>query len=177
MPETLTLTGRLTNKDQRKLIDAIRGGSIGPTTLYYAGVTAPIIGAGMAVIGRSALEQTGLRYEYWLMPFSAILAAMAGIVWYLIFVRWSRSQLNAILTSETYEKVVILDKNHITLKRNHVVTRIELCDIQKVTHSKDGNILIHFSSAAPIFIPAHWFKDRDDVREDFLNGLKQQGVR
>lgn len=172
-PDTLSLTGILTEKDQRTLINAAQGGSIGPTTLYYAGVTAPIIGAGMAVIGRASLIEAGLYHDYWLTLFSAILAAMAGIVWYLIFVRWSKSDLNKILISETYEKEIVLDASHITLKRNAVETRIALSDIEKVTY-KDGNILIRFASASPIFVPAHWFEDKDELKQSVVDTLNQQ---
>ena len=52
-----------TQKDQKKLLNAARGDAIGPTTLYYAGVTAPVIGAGMAAFGRGGLEDIGLEMQ------------------------------------------------------------------------------------------------------------------
>ena len=56
MATPLSISGALTKRDARRLTNAIRGSTIGPTTLYYAGVTAPIIGAGMALLSQAALE-------------------------------------------------------------------------------------------------------------------------
>ena len=173
MAETLTISGRLSEKDQRKLIDAAKGDSIGPTTLYYAGVTAPVIGAGMAVFGRDTLANLDFLSPYWLALLSTILAAMAGIVWYLIFVRWSMRRGDNILLLEDYDKEVTLEQNHITLKRRKVETRIELSDIEMIK-DRGGDIIIRFKSAAPIFIPKHWFEDQTPLQERFLQQLKER---
>ena len=171
MTKPLILTGKLSEKDQRKLLKAVQGDSIGPTTLYYAGVTAPVIGAGMAVLGRTTLVDAGLSQEYWLALFSAIFAAVAGVVWYLIFVRWSIREIDRLGTHENYTKEIILEESHLTLKRQKVETRIELTDIRDIS-DKNEAIMIRFESAAPIYIPSSWFQDDGALRETFINRLK-----
>ena len=88
MHTQLSISGALSKRDAKRLTNAIRSGTVGPTTLYYAGVTAPIIAAGMALISRSALDKIDVS-AYWVTMLSALAAAMTGIVWYLIFMRWS----------------------------------------------------------------------------------------
>ena len=88
MSDPLMITGKLTKGDAKKLTDTMRGSTVGPTTLYYAGVTAPVIGAGMALVAQEAFHMINLG-DYWETMLSAIVAAMAGITWYLIFMRWS----------------------------------------------------------------------------------------
>ena len=67
----------------------MRSGTVGPTTVYYAGVTAPIISAGVGVFSRQMLQSANLFSGYWLWTISTFIAAFAGICWYLIFIRWS----------------------------------------------------------------------------------------
>ena len=47
------VSGQLRDKDTRRLVSETRSSSIGPTALYYAGVTAPVISAGMALVARN----------------------------------------------------------------------------------------------------------------------------
>ncbi|MGB3625119.1 MAG: hypothetical protein WA989_04805, partial [Henriciella sp.] len=42
-------SGRLRDKDIKRLVNKTRSSNIGPTALYYAGVTAPVISSGVAL--------------------------------------------------------------------------------------------------------------------------------
>ena len=65
-----------------------RSGTVGPTTLYYAGLTAPIMSASVALLAEDVAGSLGWdNYSQFMM--SAVLAIFAGITWYAIFMRWS----------------------------------------------------------------------------------------
>ena len=76
MSDPLRISGLLREKDVKRLTRLTRGGSVGPTTVYYAGVTAPIISASMAVMVREAMRLAGLS-DYWQWFISALVAAFA----------------------------------------------------------------------------------------------------
>ncbi|MCI4644449.1 MAG: hypothetical protein MRY64_06675, partial [Hyphomonadaceae bacterium] len=84
----LCVSGDLAPGDLKRLTRLARRSTIGPTATYYAGVTAPIISAAVAIFGKTAFQAIDLP-AYWVFMFSAMMAALAGIAWYLIFMRWS----------------------------------------------------------------------------------------
>ena len=59
MSESVKTSGLLTEKDVKRLARLTRGGTVGPTAVYYAGVTAPVISAGMALLTRTAFKSVG----------------------------------------------------------------------------------------------------------------------
>ena len=79
MSEALTVSGLLTEKDVKKLTRLARGGTVGPTAVYYAGVTAPIISASMSVMVRNTLDHIGAS-PYWQWLIASLVAAFAGII-------------------------------------------------------------------------------------------------
>ncbi len=167
----LMASGRLREGDLRKMTRILRGGTIGPTTLYYAGVTAPIISAGMSLMAKGALKQAGLD-AYWQMLLAAIFAAMAGIVWYLIFIRWSYRQKSSRSSEVAVETIVRLSDDAIHVRRGEVETRIGFSAIQSVERTGKAT-LIRVNGASAIMIPDHWFKS-GQIQHTFITQLEKQ---
>ncbi|WP_084395855.1 YcxB family protein [Henriciella aquimarina] len=151
----LRAVGKLTDKDMKRLVNQTRSSNIGPTALYYAGVTAPVISAAMALMTRNALSTTPVS-SYWTWFLSSLCAAMAGIVWYLIFVRWSYRH-HAGRASETgAETVIDLTQQGLQIRRGAVETRIAWAAVQTV-RSRRSYTLITFDGADPLIVPDKWF--------------------
>ncbi|MEO0548740.1 MAG: YcxB family protein [Pseudomonadota bacterium] len=156
----LSVTGKLSEKDVKRLTDEMRGSTIGPTTLYYAGVTAPVIGAGMALLTKEAFNQIGMD-PYWKVMLSAIIAAMAGIVWYLIFVRWSYRHNHGRSGEMDQGSTIALTERYISIRRGLVETRMDWKAVKDVKLASDYT-LIKFDGAEPVIVPDGWFGD--DIR-------------
>lgn len=170
MQTAMTISGALKKRDAKRLTNAIRGSTIGPTTLYYAGVTAPIIGAGMALLVQSALERIEFS-DYWTVMLSAILAAVAGIVWYLIFMRWAyRHQHGRGAEMEQVTEVALTDECLI-IRRNLVETRIDWDAISEIKSTRSYTI-VHFDGADPLMLPHDWFGEKTAC-EIFMRRLGQ----
>ena len=166
-----SIAGQLTKRDVRRLTNAMRGSSIGPTTLYYAGVTAPVIGGGMALLTATAFAQTGMS-EYWQMMLSAIIAAMAGIVWYIIFMRWSYRHRHGRASEMDERSEVTLAEHWISIRRGKVETRIDWSALSDVT-GKAGYTMLSFDGADPLIIPDKWFGKDDAGRLAFQARLQK----
>jgi hypothetical protein len=174
MSDPLMITGKLTKGDAKKLTDTMRGSTVGPTTLYYAGVTAPVIGAGMALVAQEAFHMINLG-DYWETMLSAIVAAMAGITWYLIFMRWSyRHRHGRSGEMEIVSKVTLAD-GWIAIRRGKVETRI---DWSAVTEIKEAGsyTLVKFDGTDPLMLPNKWFGRDKSARTAFIERLKQGKV-
>ena len=170
MASTLAISGALSRRDAKRLTQAIRGSAIGPTTLYYAGVTAPIIGAGMAVFAQSALEKAPLS-AYWVVMLSAILAAVAGIVWYLIFIRWSYRHHHGRSAEMQQTTQVEITHAALIIRRGLIETRIDWDAIDEI-NSKRSYTIITFDGAEPLMLPHDWFGEKTAC-EIFMHRLGQ----
>mgnify|MGYP003632524087 CR=1 FL=1 len=131
MSQTLSISGLLREKDVKRLTRLTRGGSVGPTAVYYAGVTAPIISASMAVMVREAVRLVGLS-PYWQWFISALVAAFAGIAWYLIFIRWSYRHKHGRGTEMTLSTDITLADDQVIVRRGGIETRIDWSCISSV---------------------------------------------
>ena len=170
MSESAVISGALKKRDARRLTNAIRGSTVGPTTLYYAGVTAPVIGAGMALMVNSALERIDFS-TYWTVMLSALLAAVAGIVWYLIFMRWAyRHQHGRGAEMEQVTEVELTDA-HLQIRRGLVTTHIEWDAIDEIKSTRSYTI-VHFDGADPLMVPHDWFGEKTAC-EIFIRRLGQ----
>lgn len=170
MATPLSISGALTKRDARRLANAIRGSTIGPTTLYYAGVTAPIIGAGMALLSQAALDDLPLS-SYWVVMLSSIAAALAGIVWYLIFMRWAYRHQHGRAAELNVTTQVALDGECLIVRRNLVETRIDWDAIDEIKSTRSYT-LISFEGAEPLMIPHDWFGEKTAC-EIFMRRLGQ----
>lgn len=170
MTETMVISGALKKRDAKRLTNAVRGSTVGPTTLYYAGVTAPVIGAGMALLVNTALERVEFS-PYWTVMLSAMLAAIAGIVWYLIFMRWAyRHQHGRGAEMEQVTEIKLSD-DHLIVRRGLVTTLIDWDAIDEIKSTRSYTI-VHFDGADPLMIPHDWFGEKTAC-EIFMRRLGQ----
>lgn len=170
MSDSMVISGALKKRDAKRLTNAIRGSTVGPTTLYYAGVTAPVIGAGMALLVNTALERVEFS-AYWTVMFSAILAAVAGIVWYLIFMRWAyRHQHGRGAEMEQVTEIKLSDE-HLIVRRGLVTTLIDWDAIDEIKSTRSHTI-VHFDGADPLMVPHDWFGEKTAC-EIFMRRLGQ----
>lgn len=167
----LKISGKLTDKDLKRLINNTRSSTIGPTALYYAGVTAPVISAGMALVSRAILSSSQLS-DYWIWFISALLAAMAGIVWYLIFVRWSYRHQAGRNGEVGAEMTIDLVPSGLHIRRNDIETRIGWAAIDSVKKVRASTLII-FRGADPLLIPDRWFGRNKQMAEDFRSRLEE----
>ncbi len=170
MGATLSISGALTKRDAKRLTNAIRGSTVGPTTLYYAGVTAPVIGAGMALVAQAAFNQIGFT-PYWTTMTSAIIAAMAGIVWYLIFMRWSYRHRHGRAGEMDAVTEVELEDDSLVVRRGKVETRIDWDAIDEIKSTRSYT-LVRFDGADPLMLPHDWFGEKTAC-EIFMRRLGQ----
>mgnify|MGYP000044196343 CR=1 FL=1 len=172
MTEPLTVTGLLTEKDVRKLTRLARGGTVGPTAVYYAGVTAPIISASMSVLMRNAMVMVGAS-PYWQWLVAALVAAFAGIAWYLIFIRWSYRHSHGRGTETRLETTIALEDDGLVIRRGGIETRAAWSSVTKVAAS-GGHVTIRLEGLAPLIVPNIWFGKNKTARQAFLARLKEK---
>jgi hypothetical protein len=172
MTEPLTVTGLLTTKDVRKLTRLARGGTVGPTAVYYAGVTAPIISASMSVLMRNAMIMVGAS-PYWQWLVAALVAAFAGIAWYLIFIRWSYRHAHGRGTETRLETSISLEDEALVIRRGGIETRAKWSSVADVSAS-GGHVTVRLDGAAPLIVPNAWFGKNKAARQAFLARLKEK---
>ena len=172
MTEPLTVTGLLTTRDVRKLTRLARGGTVGPTAVYYAGVTAPIISASMSVLMRNAMIMVGAS-PYWQWLVAALVAAFAGIAWYLIFIRWSYRHAHGRGTETRLETSISLEDEALVVRRGGIETRAKWSSVADVSAS-GGHFTVRLDGAAPLIVPNAWFGKNKAARQAFLARLKEK---
>ncbi|MEL7231794.1 MAG: hypothetical protein AAGJ85_04725, partial [Pseudomonadota bacterium] len=141
------------------------------TALYYAGVTAPIISAGVALVVKNALVRVGAT-DYWQLLGSAIIAAFAGITWYLIFMRWSYRHKVGRGNELTEVSQVCLEEDVLVLTRGPIETRIARSGIKEVV-DKRGFTIVRFEGVDPLIIPDRWFEKDKAALKAFQAQLKR----
>lgn len=169
---TLSISGELNAADMKRVTRASRKSAVGPTSVYYAGVTVPFITAGMAFMASSAAKSAGFS-EYWTLFSAALLAAMAGISWYLIFVRLATARSVGRASDLGAEIEVNLTDDALHVKRAFVETRIEWQGIARI-QKNPKHILIHVHSRAPVIIPHAWFRGNKQAKRDFIAALEER---
>ncbi|WP_018148539.1 YcxB family protein [Henriciella marina] len=170
-PPTLSVSGAPTDRDIKRLVTKTRQSHIGPTALYYAGVTAPVISAGTAFVTRAMLADTGFT-DYWILLISSLLAAMAGISWYLIFIRWSYRHDHGRATELDGETAIDLTPDGLHIRRGDVETRIAWRALRTVGESR-RDTLITFRGADPLLVPDKWFGRDKQAAQAFRARLKE----
>ncbi|MEQ9436270.1 YcxB family protein [Hyphomonas sp.] len=172
MSQTLNISGLLREKDVKRLTRLTRGGSVGPTAVYYAGVTAPIISASMAVMVREAMRLVGLS-PYWQWFISAFIAAFAGIAWYLIFIRWSYRHKHGRGTEMTLSTDITLGDDQIIVRRGGIETRIDWSCISSVKAER-RHVAVLVNGADSLIIPDAWFGKDKSARAAFISRLQEK---
>jgi hypothetical protein len=155
MSESLAVSGRLTGRDLKRLVRVSRSGTIGPTALYSAGFTAPIISASVALLAKDVARSMGWDTLLQILV-SANLAAFAGIAWYLIFIRWSYRNRPGRGTELTLDTQVTVTQACLSVRRGPVETRIGWSGIRKVV-TAPGHLAVFIEGADTLIIPNEWF--------------------
>jgi len=124
MHANMVISGALKKRDAKRLTNALRGNTVGPTTLYYSGVTAPVIGASVALFVQATMDAIHVS-SYWSLMLSAMMAAIAGIVWYLIFMRWVYRHQHGREGEVAQRTEVELTDDDIIIRRGLVTTKID----------------------------------------------------
>lgn len=171
LSDNMSISGELGPRDLKRLTQAMRGATVGPTTLYYAGVTAPIIGAGMGLLTRRTFGLLEMS-TYWQTMGSAICAAMAGIVWYLIFMRWSYRHHHGRSNELAEPSVIALSDDGMSVQRGKVETRIDWLAVTDLKVERKF-LLIRFDGADPVIVPNRWFDNDNDAREAFCERIEK----
>lgn len=170
MTDIAAISGTLTRKDLKRLTGTTRSGTVGPTTVYYAGVTAPIISAGVAVFSRNLMQNAEFLTNYWVWFISTLIAAFSGICWYLIFIRWSYRNTHGRGGEATIKTRVSIEEAGLIVDRGHIKTSIGWPAIEEVRRKSHFTALL-IKGGDTILIPDHWFgKDTSD-RDAFYAAL------
>ena len=169
MSETLTISGQLGDQHLKQLVRMSRDSTVGPTALYYAGVTAPVISASVALLVRNAVRQIGWD-PFWQLMASAQVAAIAGISWYLIFMRWSYRHRAGRGTESSLETEVGASEEGLRVRRGPEETRIGWDGVRRVTRGK-GFVAVFVEGADALLIPDTWFGGDDARRAAFSDYL------
>ncbi len=172
MTDRQEIAGKLSQKDVKRLVRLTRASTVGPTATYYAGVTAPVISAGVAIMARSAFSAAGLS-TYWTLMLSALLAAMTGIVWYIIFMRWSYRHTYGRGAELTDETRIVAEDGALRVARGQIDLRIGWPAVVDVMQRR-GYIAILAQGADAIIVPDRWFGKDKGAREAFRSDLRDR---
>jgi Zn-dependent protease with chaperone function len=170
MLEQMSISGSLTKKDLKRLTGTTRSGTVGPTTVYYAGLTAPIISAGVTVITRAQFANAGLS-TYWIWLLSAFVAAFAGISWYLIFMRWSYRQTHGRSEELSQSTELSITEDALIVRRGHVVSHIGWPAVSELRRGR-AFLAIMIDGSPTLLVPDHWFDKDTDRRQAFQDMLE-----
>lgn len=155
MSRVLTISGRLKDRHLKQLVRISRDSTVGPTALYYAGVTAPVVSASVALLSRRVMIELGLS-PFWQLMASAQLAALAGIAWYLIFMRWSYRHRSGRGTERSLDTEVSASEAGLSVRRGPVETRIGWEGVRRTIRGRD-HLAIFIEGADALIIPDDWF--------------------
>lgn len=155
MSRVLTISGRLQDRHLKQLVRISRDSTVGPTALYYAGVTAPVVSASVALLARRVMIELGLT-PFWQLMASAQLAALAGIAWYLIFMRWSYRHRSGRGTERSLDTEVSASAEGLSVRRGPVETRIGWEGVRRTIRGSD-HLAIFIDGADALIIPDDWF--------------------
>lgn len=124
----------------------------------------------MAVYTRTVFHEAGLS-PYWVYLLSALVAAFAGVTWYIIFMRWSYRQTHGRGDERDAMTHVSLGDDGLELRRGLVRTFIGWPAIVEVRRSRRFVTLI-VEGSDMLLIPDRWFGKDKDRRDAFHSGLK-----
>lgn len=159
-PAVTRITGKLRARDVKRLASLARSSTVGPTVTYYAGVTAPIISAGVAMFTKNAMVAADID-PFWAWYNSVFLAAFAGIVWYVVFMRWSYRHTFGRGSELTEETEILLRSDGLTILRGPIALQASWPAVKAVRNiGKD--LAIFIEGADPLMIPAAWFARPED---------------
>ncbi len=172
MTQTFSVSGQLRPKDLRRLTRVARGGTVGPTALYYAGVTAPIISASLALAVKELARSAGFT-PYWQLMVPAFAAAFGGIAWYVIFTRWAYRHGAGRGTEGELETGITADETGLCVRRGDVETRIGWRAVTGLA-AKDRYLSLSIRGSDALIIPDAWFGKDRAARDAFAAYLRDK---
>lgn len=155
---SMLAAGTLREKDVKRGTKHLLSGQIGPLTVYYAGATAPIISSAMGVVAKTAFKNAQFT-DYWTMLLGAIVAALAGISWFLIFLRWSYQPGHGRGTELTQETSVEVSEDCLVVTRGPIRKEIGWEAVIGVK-AVDGFTTLEIEGSEAVIIPSNWFVDK-----------------
>lgn len=170
MTEKVIASGLLTEADVKRLAGLSRGGVVGPTAVYYAGVSAPVITASTALLTRQTLAVLGMNAA-WQLLLSALIAAVAGIAWYLIFIRWAYRHKFGRGTEVSIVTEITASPDGLSVSRGEIETRIGWPAVSRIDVLRKDTV-VTIDGADALIIPNSWFGDDDAARKAFLGVLR-----
>ena len=150
------VSGQLTERQLAKFARNRRHQTMGPTTIYYAGLTAPAVTAGMSVVAHGAFSQH-LSAPYTLLA-PTLVAVLAGLSWYLIFMNLAGRKKNGRQGETEQNTRIYIDDSGVEVLRGEVRTLIGWKAVKDVTISRHHIALI-IEGANDVLLPKEWFGD------------------
>ena len=126
----------------------------------------------MSVMVRNAADMAGLS-PYWQWFVSALVAAFAGISWYLIFIRWSSRHTHGRGTEVTHKTQISLRDDVLLVQRGGVETRAAWGSVKDVSTHR-GYTSVRIEGADALIIPDVWFGPDRTARKAYVQALKQK---
>ncbi|MFC7292293.1 YcxB family protein [Hirschia litorea] len=161
--DSVTKAGHITPRQLKRFIKARRNGGFGPTTLYYAGVVAPVISAATLQLFETFFSEYNIS-PLWADLLSMIFAASAGLSWFLIFTRLAERQKDGRDDETTQSFDFNIDRKRILIKRKHITTQLDWAAIVDIRTTKHYIAFI-VEGANDFFIPVDWFDNQKQMME------------
>ena len=172
MSAALSVSGQLSKADVKRATRASRDATLGPTAVYYAGVTAPVISASVSVLVRDTAENAGFT-PYWQWLSAALIAALAGISWYLIFMRLSSRRSPGRDGELSHETIIDLGENGLSVRRGGITTQIAWTSVVALERLRNVTV-VRVAGADAVIVPEAWFAGDDAARQAFLGAIEQR---
>ncbi|MFC6197942.1 hypothetical protein [Ponticaulis profundi] len=166
--QVLSAGGSYKQRELKRIARRMRRSVLGPTSVYYAGVTAPAIAAGMATVCSAAFSRAGWD-PYWVLMASAIMASMAGISWYLIFMRLAYRHGFGRGTEKNETTNMRFDWQGVTWERGQMRAEVAWPGISGIDLKKSF-IHVRVIDGEDLILPRSWFQRRTDMK-DFADKL------
>lgn len=161
----ISVSGQFSQRQLHDMSRHFQNRTIGLTTLYYAGVCAPVVTAGIHVYITHILQPAGFS-GLTIALIASVFAALSGLVWFFIFTRWI-GQADTGRSGDKVDTEIILGDTGIILKKQHVETHINWLGLNGVSRLKDATVL-KFTTHAPLCISDAWFNEDLKARAAFI---------
>ncbi len=168
--EYVEISGRLEASDLKRLAQVSRSGSIGPTTVYYAGLTAPVIVSSMALLTAIALSEIGIG-GLGQQVLAGFIAAMTGICWYIIFIRWASHREYGRAAEEQGDVSLRANDQGLELRRGHTLVQVGWAGVREIKEARNY-VLLRAEGAGGVMVPGKWFHGDKGARQAFTDYIK-----
>lgn len=156
--DSVDVAGELSAKHIQRFAKARRKSSFGPTTVYYAGLSAPAITAGVAALA-SFFTQDYQIAGHWRTLIITLFAAVAGLTWYILFMRLAQRNKFGRNDETVSRSRVVISETGVEVSRGDVLTTIKwpaVVDVKTTRHY----IALIVENANDILLPVDWFADQ-----------------